>query len=169
MTAQKIGEAREIAAKWYYKELWGWELEKICTGAERPAFLKSLLVAANGDGILAPEERKWVIGRAAVSGAPDELLQELEAYKADENIVDVVSQTLATDKSRRAVIYFAIKASGADGAYNDEEKTQVRRAAAAMGISEEEVEEIENLYAEEERLKQKRIQLCFPDGDPFAK
>jgi uncharacterized membrane protein YebE (DUF533 family) len=169
MTTTKIGEAREIAAKWYYKELWGWDLEKICTGEERPAFLKSLLVAANGDGILAPEEKKWVIGRAAVSGAPDELLGELEAYKADEDIVDVVSKTLATNKSRRAVIYFAIKASAADGVYNDEEKTQIRRAATAMGISEEEVEEIEKLYAEEERLKEKRIQLCFPDGDPFAK
>lgn len=49
MTTTKIDEAREIAAKWYYKELWGWDLEKICTGEERPAFLKSLLIAANGD------------------------------------------------------------------------------------------------------------------------
>lgn len=169
MATTTIDEAREIAAKWYYKELWGWDLKKICTGVERPAFLKSLLIAANGDGVLAPEEREWVIGRAAVSGAPDDLLRELEAYKADEDIVEVVSKTLATNKSSRAVLYFAIKASGSDGVYCDEEKKQIRRAAAAMGISEEELVEIEKLYLEEERLKQKRIQLCFPDGDPFAK
>jgi hypothetical protein len=70
MSISGIEPAREITAKWYYKELWGWDLDKICTGKERPTFLKALLIAANGDGVLTPAERNWVIGRAAVSGAP---------------------------------------------------------------------------------------------------
>ena len=37
-----------------------------------------------------------------------------------------------------------------------------------MGISEDVIEEIENLCLEEERLKEKRIALCFPNGDPFG-
>ena len=158
---------REITAKWYYKELWGWDLEKICTGAERPTFLKALLTAANGDGILSQAERDWVIGRAAAAGAPESLLKELETYPANEDISQLIANTLATNKSKRAVIYFAIKASSADGEYNDAEKNAVRKSANAMGISEAIVKQIEDFHAKEEQMKQERIDLCFPDGDPF--
>lgn len=164
-----IEPSREITAKWYYNELWGWKLEKICSGKERPTFLKALLTAANGDGILTSAERDWVIGRAAAGGAPESLLKELESYSADEDINDVVASTLATNKSKRAVIYFAIKACASDSQYNDEEKTAIRKSATAMGISEAVVEQIEDLYLREEQLKQERIDLCFPEGDPFSK
>lgn len=166
MTAT-IEASREITAKWYYKELWGWDLEKICTGAERPTFLKALLTAANGDGILTSAERNWVIGRAAAAGAPDSLLKELEAYSANEDINQLVAGTLATNKSKRAVIYFAIKAASADGEYNDAEKAAVRGSATAMGISDDVVQQIEDFHSREEQMKQERINLCFPDGDPF--
>ncbi|MEM9272756.1 MAG: TerB family tellurite resistance protein [Cyanobacteria bacterium P01_F01_bin.143] len=165
--ATVIDSAREITAKWYYKELWGWQLDKICTGKERPAFLKSLMIAANGDGILAPEERAWVIGRAAAGGAPDSLLKELESYAAKEDINEVVGSTLATNKSKRAVIYFAIKAAASDGEYHPDEQAAILKAATAMGISEDVVKQLEDLCAQEEKIKQERIALCFPDGDPF--
>lgn len=163
----EIGPSREIIAKWYYKELWGWDLEKICTGKERPTFLKALLIAANGDGELTSEERKWVIGRAAAAGAPDSLLQELETYPADEDITEVVSRTLATNKSKRAVIYFAIKAASSDEEYHEQERAMICKVAAAMGLSDDVVKQIEDLCVQEAQLKEKRIQLCFPDGDPF--
>lgn len=169
MSTTEIGEAREKAAKWYYKEIWGWDIENLPTGEQPPTFLKAQLIAANGDGILTPEEKQWVIGRAAVAGIPEALLKELETYEANEDIVEMVSRTEPTNKHRKAVIYFAVKACAADGDYHDEEKKVVRLAATAMGISSEEVEEIEKLCAEEERLKEKRAQLCFPDGSPFPK
>lgn len=162
-----IEPSREITAKWYYNELWGWQLDKICTGKERPTFLKALLIAANGDGILTSAERQWVIGRAAAGGAPESLLKELEAYPANEDINDVVAGTLATNKSKRAVIYFAIKAASSDGEYSDGEKAAVRKSATAMGISDAVVSQIEDLFAREEQLKQERIDLCFPEGNPF--
>lgn len=172
MTTKELEARRQRAANWYIKELWGWNLGNIAdvaTEEDRKVFLKTILIAANGDGILAPEEREWVVGRAAAMGAPDELLRELEAYEAKEDIVEVVSQTGVSNKSRRTVIYSAIKAAAADGVYHDGEKKEIRRAANAMGISEEVVEELEKLHAEEERIKEKRVQLCFPDGAPFAK
>ncbi|MEQ9480711.1 TerB family tellurite resistance protein [Coleofasciculus sp. F4-SAH-05] len=101
------------------------------------------------------------------SGAPESLLKELENYPADEDINEVVAATLATNKSKRAVIYFAIKAAASDGEYNDAEKAVVRKSATAMGISEDVVKQIEALYAREEQIKQERIDLCFPEGDPF--
>lgn len=167
--SDSIGNARTLTAQWYYKELWGWDLEEVCTGPVRGTFLKALLTCANGDGALAPAERKWVIGRAAAGGAPDELLAELQSYSANEDITEIVGRTLTTDKSRRAVVYFAIRAASSDEAYSSGEKQSIRKTAAAMGIDESVVEEIEALVIEEERLKAKRIRLCFPDGDPFGR
>ncbi len=166
MTTQQIDPVRQRAVNWYYKEVWGWDPKDIPSGEERSTFLKAQLIAANGDGQLTPEEKQWALGRAATCGYSEDLLQELETYKADEDIVEVLSQTEPSNKSRKAVIYFAVKVCAADGVYHDEEKKVVRQAATALGISEAVVEEIEQLCAEEESLKQKRTQLLFPDGSP---
>ncbi len=164
-----IGRARELTAKFYYKELWGWDLDEVCTGPERGTFLKALLVCANGDGLLTAPERAWVVGRAAAGGAPEKLLDELEAYGADEDINDVVGRTLATNKSRRAVIYFAIRAADSDKDYSAGERRAIRKVAEAMGISENEVVQIENQIEDEDRLRDRRIAMCFPEGDPFGR
>ncbi len=166
--SEGIGKAREMTAKWYYKELWGWDLDEICTSPERGTFLKALLCCANGDGRLTDAERNWVIGRAAAGGAPDELIEELGAYGADEDINEVVGRTLATNKSRRAVVYFAIKAASSDHQYAGGERDKIRSVAGAMGVPLQEVERIEHHVRKEEALKAERIGLCFPDGDPFA-
>ncbi len=163
-----IGTAREITAKWYYKDLWGWDLNKICEGTVRETLLKSMLVCANGDGTVSADERAWVIGRAAAAGAPDSLLKELESYPANEDINDVVSRTMATDKSRRCVVYFAIKAASADREYGAGEQAKIRSVAKSMGISEDVVAQIEQQVRAEDDLKHKRIALCFPDGNPFG-
>ncbi|MGR9054185.1 MAG: TerB family tellurite resistance protein, partial [Gammaproteobacteria bacterium] len=167
MSENTIGAARELTAKWYYKELWGWDLDSICEGPVRETFLKSLMVCAAGDGELSDEERNWVLGRAAAAGAPDELLESLKTYPADEDINEVVGRTLATNKSRRAVVYFAIKAASADHEYGEEERAKIREMAASLGIPATEVAQLEILVAEEAVLKLKRISLCFPDGSPF--
>ncbi len=166
-----FSSARKIAVKWYYKELWDWDLDNISSQnrdrKDHSTFLKSLLIAANGDGELTEAERKWVIGRAAVSGAPDTVLQELTNYPAAEDITTVISTTSVVNKCRRATIYFAIKAAASDGEYGEGEKATVRKMAKSMDISEDVVQGLEDLCLEEAHLKQKRISLCFPDGNPF--
>lgn len=164
---------RAIIAKWYYKECWGWDLDRMPTVEELTnkidlgPFLKSLLIAANGDGELSPDERKWVIGRGATAGAPESLLKELESYPAKEDISQVVTDSSVVSKGRRAVIYFAIKAAAADGEYAEGEKATIRKMAKAIDISEDVVKQIEDLCVEEEQIKQKRIALCLPDGVPY--
>jgi uncharacterized membrane protein YebE (DUF533 family) len=166
--SDNIGPVREMIAKWYYKDLWGWDLDKICGGNIRSTFLKSLLVCANGDGRLTPEEKDWVIGRAAVAGAPESLLEELRNYSADEDITEVISRDLATNQSRRAVVYFAFKAALADKDLSRDEISQIYQTGQALGISEETLWQIEEQVREEEYLKEKRIRLCFPNGNPFG-
>ncbi len=134
----------------------------------RETFLKALLVCANGDNRLTSEERTWVLGRAAVAGAPDALLEELEAYPATEDINEVVARTLSTDKSRRAVVYFAIKAASSDERYAGQEREKIRSVAGAMGISANVVKQLEKQVKQEARIQQQRIELCFPEGNPFG-
>ncbi|NEO36054.1 MAG: DUF533 domain-containing protein [Moorea sp. SIOASIH] len=164
----EIDPVREIIAKWYFKELWDWDLGEIPTVEVLSTFLKSNLVAANGDGEISEEERKWIIGKGAAAGAPESLLKELESYPANEDITEVVTRTPATNKSRKASIYFAVKAAASDGEYNEGEKATIRKMAQAMDVSEEVVKEIEDLCLEEKRLKEKRIAICYSEGDPFS-
>lgn len=168
MTTNQIDAARQRTVNWYYQDFWGWQPEEIPSAEVYTTYLKAQLIAANGDGTLTNEEKQWALGRAAACGCREEVLQELETYPANEDIVEVLSQTQITNKSssRKALLYFTIKVCAADGVYHDAEKKVLHQAAAALGISEDVVEEIEKLCAEEERLKQQRIQLLCPDGSP---
>lgn len=131
------------------------------------SYMKAILVCANGDGTLAPEERDWAVGHAAAFGAPDWLVDELKTYKADEEIESLVSVTPETNASRRFLIYDAIRACSADGAYSDRERTLVIRMAAKLGLSEELVREIEGICLEEARLREKRLKVVYPEGPPL--
>ena len=95
------------------------------------------------------------------------MVKELENYPANEDISEVVARTQATQNSRRAIIYFAVKAAASDGTYAEGERESINKMAQSMGVSPEIVKEIENLYLEEEKLREKRANLCFPDGIPF--
>jgi len=130
-------------------------------------YMKAVLVCANGDGKLAPEEREWAVGHAAAFGAADALVNALKYYGADEDIEKIVSATPASSASRRFLVYDAIRACSADGQYNDLEKATVTRMAAKLGISEELVQQIEDVCLEEARLREKRLKLMYPEGAPL--
>ncbi|MDC0744514.1 hypothetical protein [Polyangium mundeleinium] len=130
-------------------------------------YMKAVLLCANGDGKLAPEERDWAVGHAAAFGAADALVDELKSYKADEDIEMLVAATPASSASRRFLVYDAIRACTADGQYSDLERATVTRMAAKLGITEELVRQIEDVCLEEARLREKRLKLMYPEGAPL--
>lgn len=130
-------------------------------------YSKAILICANGDGKLAPEERDWVIGYFAAFGAPDSVLEELKTYKADEDIEKFITMAPATNASRRFLVYDAIQTCSADGQYSDPERAMVIRMAAKLGVSEEVVRQIEEVCIEEARLREKRLKLIYPEGAPL--
>lgn len=130
-------------------------------------YIKAVLICANGDGALAPAERDWAVSHFAALGAPDSLLDELKSYKADEDIEKIVAATPVTDVSRCFLVYDAIRACSADGAYSDPERATVIRMAAKLGIDEDLVRQIEELCLEEARLREKRLTLLYPQGAPI--
>jgi uncharacterized membrane protein YebE (DUF533 family) len=132
------------------------------------AYLKSLLLCANGDGRLTSEEREWVVGFASAYGASDSLVEELKSYAANEDIEKVISGSPPeSDGSRRYLIYDAIKACSADLGYSDSERATVTKMAAKLGISQAVVGQIEAICIEEAQLREKRQALMYPDGAPI--
>ncbi|KOP26821.1 hypothetical protein AMR41_08330 [Hapalosiphon sp. MRB220] len=130
-------------------------------------YLKALLICANGDGRLAPEERDWVIGLACAFGAPDSLVEKIKSYKADEDIEKAIGNAPEATGSRRYLVYDAIKACSSDGEYSDQERATVTKMAAKLGVSQDVVEQIEEICIEEAKLREKRVKLMYPEGAPI--
>jgi len=156
-----------IGSSWLFKEQWNFS--EIPTEMVFSTYMKALLICANGDGILTDEERNWVIGYCAALGAPNSVIEQLKIYEANEDINEIISncKIVNIEGSKRSLIYDAVRASTADGEYHPNEKAVVRKMAEKLGISEEVVNQIEEIYAEEVRIREKRINLIFPDGTPL--
>jgi uncharacterized tellurite resistance protein B-like protein len=159
MTADPLGTL------WLFKEKYGFK--QIPLDMDYEAYLKALLICANGDGRLTDEERNWVIGFAEAYNCEPSLLEEIKNYKGGEDIETVISGSPAANLSRHCLIYDAIKACSADGDYHEEERMIVLRGAKKLGISEDVIKQIEELCLEEAKLREKRLAVLYPNGSPL--
>ncbi|BAZ49165.1 hypothetical protein NIES4103_17760 [Nostoc sp. NIES-4103] len=154
-----------LGTLWLFKERYGFK--QLPSDLAYEAYLKALMICANGDGTLADEERDWVIGYGCAYDCSPEIIEELKVYKADEDIETVISGDFAASDSRYFLIYDAIQACCADGEYSEKERAVVLKGAKKLGISEEEFQQIEEIYLETVQLHQKRLAVLFPKGAPL--
>jgi uncharacterized membrane protein YebE (DUF533 family) len=157
-------DSHQIGSAWSVLELWDFS-----TDVPQEAlldFFKALIVCCNGDGNLTDEEREWCVGYCAATGGTEETLEALLEYAGDEEIAEVIGRGRPQAAAHRRLIYDAIRAASSDGDYNDAEKATVRKMAAEVGVTQQEVAQFEELYAEEQRLKDRRISLVIPVGTP---
>ena len=157
--------ARPEATLWLFKEKWGFK--NVPEPLAYDSYLKALLICANGDNELSQPERDWVVGYAAAYDTSEELIEELKTYKADEDIDAVISRERSVNASRRCLVYDAIKACSADGEYSSGERATVAKMAAKLGIDSEVLKQIEEIYAQEAKLREKRLALMYPTGAPL--
>jgi uncharacterized membrane protein YebE (DUF533 family) len=150
---------------WLLKEKYSFR--KSASPENYDSYLKSILICANGDGRLAPEERDWVVGFASAFSASDSLVEELKSYKADEDIEKVISNAPVANALRRYLVYDTIMACSADAEYSDQERATISKMAAKLGISQDIVEQIEKICIEEIKLREKRVKLMYPEGAPM--
>lgn len=149
---------------WLINQLYG--IKTIPPAQDYETFIKAALICAKGDGVLAPEERSWVAGRAAALRNPGYELAK--SYPADEDLLEVLSNSSTVNKTgRRLIIYVAIQACAADGNYHDEERAKIIQMAKSLGIEEDVVKQIEEICIEEAKMREKRIGLIFPEGAPY--
>lgn len=151
---------------WMIKELYG--LNAIPPAQDYVVGVKATLVCAKGDGVLTPEERDWVVGRAAALRNPGYELAK--TYAADEDLQDVLGNSSIWEKSgRRMIVYLAIKACSSDGEYHPDEREKVHSMAKTLGVAAEVVAQIEQQCVEEAEMRAKRIALLLPDGNPYER
>jgi len=149
---------------WLLNQIYGFQ--SIPSNQDYETFIKAALICAKGDGVIAAEERNWVVGRAGAFRNPGYELAK--TYAADEDIIELISQASNIDKScRRMILYVAIQACGADGDYSSEEREKVNQMANFLGISEDVVNQIEQFCTEEAKMREQRISLIFPEGVPY--
>jgi hypothetical protein len=157
-------DAHEIGSTWSMLELWDFSID--FDQAALLEFFKALIVCCNGDRNLTDEEREWCIGYCAATGGTTETLAALAEYAGDEEIAEVVGRGRPHAAAHRRLIYDAIRAASSDGDYNEGERSTIRKMAAEVGVTQAEVAEFEALYADEQRLKDRRISLVIPVGTP---
>lgn len=157
-------DAHQLGSTWSMLELWDFSTEP--SQAALLEFFKALIVCCNADGNLTDEEREWCLGYCAAIGGTEETLQVLQEYAGDEEIAEVVGRGQAQAAAHRRLIYDAIRAASSDGDYNEAEQATVRKMAAEVGVTQAEVAQFEELYADEQRLKDRRISLVIPVGTP---
>ena len=149
---------------WLHNETYGFK--SVPSPKDHETIIKSVLICAKADGVLAPEERNWISGRAAALRSDGYELAK--TYPADEDILDVLSQSDAVNnRGRRTVIYLAIKTCSADGDLHPDEMAKIYQIAEKVGLEKEAVDSLKELCAEEAEVREKRIGLLFPDGAPY--
>lgn len=150
---------------WLFKEMWGFD--SIPSGGDFDTFLKILLTCANGDGQLTQAERNWVVGYTTALGGPAELIEELKTYPATEHLKRLIDAHGRAKEFPRALVYDAIRASGADGRLSPFELAQVYELASCLGVPKDVVQQLEDIYAEEQAVRQKRLDLIWAEGKPY--
>ena len=159
-----MSDMQQDARRWALKEVYG--MTTIPPNQDYETLIKAVLICAKGDGVLAPEERNWLVGRAAayrMSG-----YELAKTYSADEDLLEVLSEAPTMNASgRRLVIYLAFQACGADGDLHPEERAQINKMASYLGVSEDVVNQIEQFCIEEAEMRKKRVSLMFPQGIPY--
>ncbi|MEH2207788.1 MAG: TerB family tellurite resistance protein [Nostoc sp.] len=111
--------------------------------------------------------KDWAIGFCASWGVEDQVIEELKTYEANEPIEELIARSPQVSIAQRDILLSAIWVSAADGEYHEKEKAKIRQMAAILGVAEEIVEQLEQLYKEESALRQKRLKLLYPEKSPY--
>ena len=158
-------DPHEVGRKWVFEDMWEFTSE-----VPIPVILdyfKACMVCANADGELSDPERAWCVGYCAALGATPDTLAELEAYAGDEDVNAVIDRASLTGIANRPLAYDSIRACSADGELSEGEHATIRKMAAKMGVTDDELAELVGIYADERALRDRRIKVCFPQGTPF--
>ncbi|GAB1542559.1 hypothetical protein NUACC21_52330 [Scytonema sp. NUACC21] len=160
-----MSDIKKLGQSWIFN--WFFGFSEIPTDEDCCIYMKSVLCCSKGDGVLSKEEKDWAIGFCASWGVADWVIEELKAYEADEDLVDVIARSPQVSMAQRDLLLTAIRAAAADGEIHEEERKKIREMASIIGVKEEIVEQLEQLHQEELALRQKRIKLLYPEQSPY--
>ncbi len=156
----------KLGQLWLFNYMYGFN--SIPSGSDFESVGKAVLVCAKGDGVLASEERDWLVNYFAALGAPASLIDDLSKYEANDDLAALMSvATQKAQSAKRDIVWMAIKASAADSDYSSQEREKVHRMAELLDVPNDIVTQLEQLHIEEESIRNKRISLLYPEGTPY--
>jgi tellurite resistance protein len=129
--------------------------------------MKSVLCCAKADGLISQEERDWALEFCASWGVADWVIEELKTYEADEDLAEVIARSSQVSIAQRDLLLTAIRVCVADGELHEKEKAKIQQMASMIGVKEEIIEQLEQLQKEEFALREKRINLLYPEKIPY--
>jgi len=159
--------ASEIGRRWIFRDFWGFERAPGAT--DFGAYGKALLICANGDGELAPQERDYAVGLIAGMHGPHDVVEELKTYAGTEELKTVLGRGKGAEQSGGCLVYDMIRVCSADGTLAAGELEKVHETADALGVSRDAVQQLIEINSQERELSERRLRLCYPDSDsrPF--
>ncbi|CAF3893549.1 unnamed protein product [Rotaria sp. Silwood1] len=131
--------------------------------------MTALMEVAAADGILSEAERRWIIGFANATGAPQVVLDQLQNYQAkgmDEllKVFHIESGHAHGKYALLSLIYDGFRAAGADEELHPKEVEAIYALGKTLGADVEQIKKLYELYMEEVQLRRKRLAVIFPHG-----
>jgi uncharacterized membrane protein YebE (DUF533 family) len=156
---------RARAAAWYYRETFG--LTRPPPQMEHRPLTIALISVAASDRNISTTERNWIIGLFAIRGYPEQAVKAVMSTNSSElgKIRQLVLDNDDLRKNARLIVYDAIRVASQEG-YSNTEQRAVRELAAALGVEDVVVEQIEAMVRDEDEARIRRIRLLFPEGHP---
>ncbi|MDJ1172538.1 TerB family tellurite resistance protein [Roseofilum capinflatum] len=123
----------------------------------------ALMAIAGADGELAEAEFQWYIDeQELLMKNPEEYIETLRKFDWKNASLEELLSGIKYDfplNFRRSMLYQAIKMSRADGAYHDQEKAAVAKAAEILGIERSVKVSLESMAELEEASERLRLAL----------
>jgi hypothetical protein len=155
----------EKGTMWLLHETYGFKV--LPPPSDYVGYGKSLLVCANGDGIITAAERAWVLGYLDAYGAPPAVIEQLSSYQGNDPIEQILEHSPTVKMSAVGALYNAIRACASDGVLSLGERSALDKMAGLVGVDSGTVHNLIELHYEEEHLRGKRLRLLFAQGIPF--
>eukprot|EP01100_Stratorugosa_tubuloviscum_P006823 TRINITY_DN289_c0_g4_i2.p1 TRINITY_DN289_c0_g4~~TRINITY_DN289_c0_g4_i2.p1 ORF type:complete len:169 (+),score=44.38 TRINITY_DN289_c0_g4_i2:113-619(+) len=162
-----IQKQQRIGAQWFAK--WFYGMDGFPVRDHALELIKAVFIVAGGDGSISETERNFFLGYLDAVGLPDDLHEFFKTYPGNERLEDILanSQSIKDDSAKRSILYTAILVAGSDG-YAQGEHDQVVKFGAILGLSAEDVAQVEALAEAEKKQGEERRRILFRGNNPWA-
>jgi signal transduction histidine kinase len=153
-------DRRMIALKWVGWQNWEAppEVEELQTDEDNLNHGKAVLLAAGGNRRITGRQRDWIVGYLTAAGDSAEVVDAVRAYDDADRIEDIMSLPKMAF-ARRGIVYDALRLCYVPGTPDQAQLDRVFRSADAIGISRDEVAELQQVVAQERALQHRRYEL----------
>ncbi|CAF3594986.1 unnamed protein product [Rotaria socialis] len=153
-----------MIGEWFFQEYW--HSKRLPNDDISFEYVRALMNLAGADGVLADEERKWILGNSAAKGVNENALNYFKTYqptKADLEAM-IKEKPKFTQQASRPLIFEAFLAASADNDLHAAEREAIYRMGRAMGIEDTVVQQLEKAAENERSHRNQVVALAFPEG-----